>query len=62
LVTPRKTMHQATPKHTEATRRPEGLSGSWCISGSCSVMPVRGLATLFYPAFAKLARNQEADT
>jgi hypothetical protein len=56
-------MHPTTPKHTEATRKPERLSGSWCISGLCSLMPVRGsLATLFYPAFPKLARNQETDT
>jgi hypothetical protein len=44
-------MHSATPKFVAATRRPEGLSGSWCISG----LPVQtclrdSLPTLSYSA------------
>ena len=60
-------MHSIT-KSALLTRRPQGFSGSWCISG----MALREAAltagvdslTPFYPASSepKFARNQEAGT
>jgi len=56
-------MHTAIPMQTKTTRRPEGLSGSWCILGSQSLTCVRdSLPTPSYPASPNFARKQEAGT